>query len=72
MVKENPFGEWFRSVLSRIADYAPKIGSALGTIIPIAPAVGQVVGSAAGGLRLALPGSKSNGIGSEKKMKKKK
>ncbi len=47
---DNPLGEWFRAALSRISDWAPKIGGALGTIIPGANLVGNIVG---GGARIA-------------------
>lgn len=47
MLSENPLGEWFRAALSKVADFAPKIGSALGTVIPGAALVGNLVGGAA-------------------------
>jgi len=50
-VKENPLGEWFNDVLSAVADNAGKIGNALGTVFPLAPAIGNLVGGAARGIR---------------------
>lgn len=47
MLNENPLGEWFRSALSKVADYAPKIGSFLGNVIPGASTLGNVIGGAA-------------------------
>jgi len=48
MLKENPLGEWFSNALAKVADWAPKIGSALGTIIPGAGMLGNVVGMISG------------------------
>jgi hypothetical protein len=50
MLKENPLGEWFSNVLSKVADWAPTIGSALNTVMPGAGLIGGMVGSASGGL----------------------
>jgi hypothetical protein len=55
MLKENPLGEWFRSALSKVADWAPKIGGALSTVIPGAGLIGNVVGGAAGKIRNFIP-----------------
>jgi hypothetical protein len=48
MLKENPLGEWFREALQGVAEWAPKIGSALGGIIPGAGAIGSGLGGVAG------------------------
>lgn len=48
MLKENPLGEWFREALQGVAEWAPKIGSALGGIIPGAAVVGSGLGHVAG------------------------
>jgi len=50
MVKENPLGEWFNSVLKSVSSWAPKIGDALGSIIPGAGLVGKGLGAVAGKL----------------------
>jgi len=55
-VSENPFGEWFKKVVSGVADWAPKIGNAL-SFIPGASIIGNVVGAGAGVVRDVLPGS---------------
>lgn len=47
MLKENPLGEWFRSALGKVASWAPKIGAALGNVLPGAGLVGNVVGGLA-------------------------
>jgi len=47
MLSENPLGEWFRSALSKVADWAPKIGTALGTVVPGAALIGNLVGGGA-------------------------
>jgi len=48
MLKENPLGEWFRSVLKGVANWAPKVGSALSTIgVPFASSIGNAVGGGA-------------------------
>jgi hypothetical protein len=46
MLSENPLGEWFANVLSKVADWAPKIGSALGNFIPGAGLLGNAIGEA--------------------------
>lgn len=48
MFTENPLGEWFGKVLKVVKDWAPTVGSAVGTIIPGASALGQGIGYAAG------------------------
>jgi len=49
----NPLGEWFTEVLQGIGEWAPKIGSALGNLIPGASIIGNIVGGAANGVQLA-------------------
>jgi hypothetical protein len=45
----NPLGEWFTEVMQGVADWAPKIGNALGSLgIPVVGAIGNLVGDAAG------------------------
>jgi len=51
MLKENPLGEWFRSLLKSIENYAPRIGSALGTVVPGAQMVGAGLGLTASAAR---------------------
>lgn len=47
-VKNNPFGEWFTEVCEFFADWAPKIGGALGNLgIPMVKYVGKGIGSLA-------------------------
>lgn len=65
MLKENPLGEWFKKALTGISAWAPKIGTALGTIIPGAATVGNIVGKVAGG------GTKLVELVESKKKKKK-
>jgi hypothetical protein len=60
MLKENPLGEWFSNTLSKVADWAPKIGGALSTIIPGAAQIGNMVGMASGGLAKAIPKKKKS------------
>jgi len=60
---ENPFGEWFKGVLSEVAKWAAPVGNALATIFPPAAAIGKVVGTAAGAVNTLIP--------AEKKKKKK-
>lgn len=56
MLKENPLGEWFQSVISKVADWAPKIGTALSSIgIPGAGIIGNVVGNGASEIMRYLP-----------------
>lgn len=47
---ENPFGEWFSKVVDAVADYAPQIGGALGTVLPGVGLAGKVLGLGARGL----------------------
>lgn len=44
---ENPLGEWFRSALSTVAKWAPKIGNFVGNVLPGASAMGTAIGSGA-------------------------
>lgn len=44
---ENPLGEWFESLLEKIEQFAPVVGSALGTVFPAASIIGQVASKAA-------------------------
>jgi hypothetical protein len=44
---ENPLGEWFKAALAKAADFIPQVGSALGTLIPGAGAIGAGLGAAA-------------------------
>jgi hypothetical protein len=60
MLKENPLGEWFSNALSKVSDWAPKIGNALGTIIPGASQIGNMVGMASGGLAKVIPKKKKS------------
>jgi len=60
MLSENPLGEWFASVIEKVRDWAPKIGNALGTVIPGAGLVGNALGAGAGLVRNVLPDSRSN------------
>jgi len=46
-VGDNPLGEWFTEVLDTVAEWAPKIGNALGTIVPGAGLIGQGLGAGA-------------------------
>jgi hypothetical protein len=55
MLKENPLGEWFRSALSAVADWAPKIGNALGTVLPGAGMIGNALGGGARVITSFLP-----------------
>lgn len=55
MLKENPLGEWFRNVLGKVADWAPKVGGALGNVIPGAGLIGNAVGALARGGRALIP-----------------
>lgn len=50
-VDQNPLGEWFNDIMDTISEWGPKVGNALGTIIPGAGAVGTAIGTAASGLR---------------------
>lgn len=50
--RENPFGEWFDSVLGAIAELAPKVGSVVGTMFPGAGLLGSAIGSGAQAVRL--------------------
>jgi hypothetical protein len=47
-VAENPLGEWFEDVMKAVSATLPIAGSALGTIIPGAGAVGSALGGIAG------------------------
>jgi len=49
----NPLGEWFTEVLQGIGEWAPKIGGAIGNMIPGAGIIGNIVGGAANGIQLA-------------------
>jgi len=44
---ENPLGEWFASLLEKIEQFAPVVGSAIGTVFPAAGIIGQVASKAA-------------------------
>jgi hypothetical protein len=68
MLKENPMGEWFRDAVTAVADWAPKIGNALGAVgVPLAGTIGNAVGFGASALKSVmgpytpppLPGSAS-------------
>jgi len=49
-VGENPMGEWFNDVISAVAEWAPKIGQALGAVgVPLAGPIGNMVGGFAKG-----------------------
>jgi len=54
MLSENPLGEWFRSALAKVADYAPRIGSLFGGI-PGVSLIGEGIGKGAGALRNWIP-----------------
>lgn len=74
-VGENPLGEWFSDVLGFIAQYAPTIGGALGTVgVPGAAAIGSLLGTAAKGAGMLMPrkSSPSSGGPSQTANKKKK
>lgn len=60
MLSENPLGEWFRSALSKVADWAPKIGNVVGNFIPGASAFGNVIGGLAGAGQKLIPKSESD------------
>ncbi len=45
---DNADGSWFQKVSSALRDYAPSIGAALGTVIPGAGAIGNLLGKAGG------------------------
>lgn len=47
-VSENPLGEWFNEVMDMVSSWAPKIGNALGNVIPGASALGNALGAASG------------------------
>jgi len=47
MLKENFLGEWFSNALSKVSEWAPKIGDALGNVLPGASLVGKLVGGGA-------------------------
>jgi hypothetical protein len=53
-VGENPLGEWFSDVLRAVAEWAPKVGSALGTFVPGAGLLGQGIGVGAKMLNKAI------------------
>lgn len=65
---ENPLGEWFESLLEKIEQFAPVVGSALGTVFPAANIIGQVASKAAKIVRegvsdvRALPSKPSNEV----------
>jgi hypothetical protein len=61
MLSENPLGEWFSDVLGKVAEFAPKVGAALGAIgVPGASLIGTVAGRAAGEISQAVrPAPKS-------------
>lgn len=59
MLKENPLGEWFRSALGKVAEWAPKLGDAIGTIIPGAKLLGNVIGGGARVVSNLIPGEKA-------------
>jgi hypothetical protein len=61
MLSENPLGEWFRDALSKVSDWAPKVGNALGTFIPGASIIGNGVGMAAGAAKKMIKKTK-NGV----------
>lgn len=67
----NPLGEWFTEVLEGIGEWAPKIGSAIGNVVPGASIIGNIVGSAAKGIHIAggFPISKGTTV-KEKRTKK--
>lgn len=45
-VADNPLGEWFNDIMDTLANWAPKIGNTLGTLIPGASTIGNAVGVA--------------------------
>lgn len=59
---DNPLGEWFEKVLESIAEYAPQVGDALGTIFPAAKLIGGGLGLVARGVggTIASSRNKSN------------
>lgn len=75
MLSENPLGEWFKTALRMVADYAPKIGASLSAAgVPFAGTAGHIAGGLAQGTQLILkekkkrenhkpplPGSSSSG-----------
>lgn len=63
---DNPLGEWFQSILDKIATYAPVVGAALTPLSPLAPIIGSAVGKGAAMIR-GLPKSKTKATSSAKK-----
>jgi hypothetical protein len=55
MLSENPLGEWFRAALSKVADFAPLVGTALNTLVPGAGGVGAALGTASRTISNLLP-----------------
>jgi hypothetical protein len=60
---ENPFGEWFDSILGAVSKFAPMIGGALGSVIPGAQLIGQGIGAVAN----AASSSKAKKVAAAKK-----
>jgi hypothetical protein len=70
MLSENPLGEWFRGALSKIADWAPRIGNTLGMLgVPGAATIGTGIGMAAGAGKKLIKKTK-NGVDVIKKQKR--
>jgi len=69
MLRENPLGEWFREALQGVAEWAPKIGNALGGIIPGAGVIGTGLGTVAGTAAHFIPRA-NQGKGKKKQVKK--
>jgi len=63
---DNPLGEWFQSILDKIATYAPVVGAALTPLSPLAPIIGSAVGKGAAMIR-GVPKSKAKAASSAKK-----
>jgi hypothetical protein len=47
VVGENPFGEWFESIMDVLGTILPTVGTALSPLIPLAGAVGKGLGGMA-------------------------
>ncbi len=62
---DNADGSWFSRVAEALRDYAPTIGTALGTVIPGAGAIGSVLGKA-GGLAASHAGDIEKAFGAMK------
>lgn len=60
-VKMNPLGEWFTEVLEGIGEWAPKIGKAIGNIIPGGAIIGNALGGGAKLVKGFIPQKKKGG-----------